>query len=388
MKKLTAILLALVLLIPGVLGASAETDSISSFEENFDSYPDGQITNHKLNDPSAWGYGMVGGSSNIRDKALVLNGTVSYQNLEIPGQLTAAGAFAQEQTWSITVTVPEGLEEKAEIAVLRYEGKGTPTTNRGTAITDGGLVLRDYTLYYTQLMDKDDPVNIRGEEKSLCKLTPGTYTLKRVMNMLEPEDFTCSIFVLDQAGKEVAKVKNVQIPHVTQLTTVTFGVNGVSREVIFDDYAIWASGVAANLTLTDAAGKALDAAEPHTGPVSYRLSWFNATGKEKTYILMAAYYEDGKVTGKQVIQELTLPPEGEGAETGTVETAEGQQVKLYLRDPAQERARLIRIILMGVAAAAALAAVVVGVIYLVKFMKKQKEKKAAKLQAFLNCDDE
>ena len=392
MRKFVVLFLALALLLPFATTAKAEeTTAMTSFAEDFDSYPDGQISDYKMKDPDAWGYGIAGGTSDIRNKALVLTGTATYQNKDVPAKITAAEAYAKEQTWEITVTVPEGLDAKAEIIALRYEGKGGPVTNRGTAITDGGLRIREYTLYYTQLLDKDDPVNIRGEEKALCKLDPGTYTLKRVMNMAEPENFTQSISVLDQSGKEIAKIKNVECPYFTDITAIYFGTAKANTEVILDNYKISATGAAANLFLTDAADKALKAEDKHSGAVNYRLAWFNAAQEEKTFILMAAYYDGDKLIREEVVQELTLPA-GEGAETGTVEAAQGEKVKLYLRDPAKEQAQRKQTILLIAGGAVALVAAVIAVIFLAKVAKKQnaksKAKKAAKLEAFLNCEDE
>lgn len=377
MKKLTAILLVLVLLMPMALGVSAETGKIASFEETFDSYPDGKITNLKMNPAYAWGYSMSrNGSSNIRDKALVLTGTVTYQNKAIPARITACDTYAKEQTWEITVTIPEGLDSEAGIALFRYEGKDTPKNNRNQAIPDNGIHIKDGVLYYTKLLYRDDPAKITTEDAALCKLNPGTYTFKRILNMRDPKHFTYSISLLDASGKEIAQIQDVDCPEFSQITAIYFGTDKANKEVIFDDYKLYASGIITDLTLTDAAtGKKLDSAEAQSVDTAYRLAWFNGTDKAKTLILMADIYEDDKVTEKKSLQEITLEPGQEGVETGTVELAEGQSVKFYLRDPAAERAKLIKTILTVAIPLVVVIAIVVAAI-LVRKKKKNAPQEA------------
>lgn len=354
MKKLTAFLLALVLLIPMALGVSAETGKIASFEENFDSYPDGKMTNLKMNPASAWGYGMGKGSSVIRDKTLVLTGTVNYQNKEIPGQITACGIYAKEQTWEITVTIPEGLDSEAEIQLLRYEGTENPKDNRGKAVTDNGIFIKDGILYYTKLLNKTNPAKIAAVDSTLCKLNPGTYTFKRTLRMHDPKNFTHSISLLDQNRKEIAQIQDVDCPEFSEITAIYFGTDKANKEVIFDDYKIYASGVITNLTHTD---------------TDYRLAWFNGTDEAKTVTVMAEFYEGEKLAEKKALRVITLAPNSEGEETGAVEVAEGQRVKIYIPGAAQQAQQIKTILTVAIPLA-------VIVIVVVAILAKKKKKNA------------
>ena len=359
-----------------------------TYLENFDTYPDGQMTSYKMNNSYAWGYGIVGGSSNIRNKALVLTGTVSYHNLHIPAQIIGGDTYAKDQTWELTVTIPEGLSEKSEILLLRYEAKGTPVSEKGIVARDGGIRIVGNTLYYSALLDKDDPVKIRTEYVELCKLNPGAYTVKRVMDMNDAKNFTYSLSVLAPNGTEVAKVKDVDCPYFTAITSIGFITDKVDKEVIFDDYKISATGVAADLTVKDAAtGKAVDTAEPYAGNAAYHLSWFNGTAQTKQLFLAAAIYENGKVIEKKNLQELTMEPGASGVENGTVEVAEGQSVEIYIRDPDAERAQRKRVITLAVMAGVLLVVLVLVVIALVKHGKKAKVIRDAKRKAFFDGED-
>jgi hypothetical protein len=62
----------------------------------------------------------------------------------------------------------------------------------------------------------------------------------------------------------------------------------------------------------------------------------NATEKEETATLMAAFYAGDTLVEEKVIKEVKMAPGYDGVETGIVEVAEGQSVKVYLKTTLQK----------------------------------------------------
>ena len=56
------------------------------------------------------------------NKVLAIRGTTEVRSANLPSNVTAGDTYAKDQTWRLTVTIPEGLAEDAEIIILNYAG--------------------------------------------------------------------------------------------------------------------------------------------------------------------------------------------------------------------------------------------------------------------------
>ena len=66
---------------------------------------------------------------------------------------------------------------------------------------------------------------------------------------------------------------------------------------------------------------------------AYRLSWMNTTNDEKSYSVVATYYNGETNVSEEVVKELKLAPNTEGVETGIVELGDkGSAVTVCLRE--------------------------------------------------------
>ena len=296
-----------------------------SFQENFDSYENGKLTTNKMAQTYAWATRVQeGDTAEAMDagdgKALALTGNASFGNITIPAKITAGDSYAEEQTWQIQFTVPKGLSPEAEIHLLKYIAEGTE-------VFDNGITVRDGTVYYSQVVE-----DTYVEDKELTKIKPGTYTLKREMNFSDPDYFTYSVYLLNAKGKEIARVENVPCPTFRTITSILFLTKNADQAVLFDDYALYASGLATDFELYDAAtGRNTEVETAVEGNAAYRLSWLNATDAEKKLEVVAAIYEGDALKEEKTVKTLTMKPGCDAIETGVVEVEEGQSVKVYLK---------------------------------------------------------
>ena len=296
-----------------------------AFSENFDSYENGELTATKMNSSHAWATRLSDGDTaevvTAGDgKALALTGSASFENITILPDITAGDSFAEEQTWQIDFTLPKGLSDQAEIYLLKY-------ASDNNKLMDNGLKIQDGTLYYSQLVE-----DTYVENKPLTKINPGTYTLKRVMNFSDPEYFTYSACLLNEKGKEIARVENIPCPTFGEIKSVLFFTKNANKAVLFDDYALYLSGLATDLTLYDATtGRNAEEDVAIAGGVGYRLSWLNATDAEKKLDVVAAIYEGDTLKEEKTVKTITMKPGCDAIDAGVVEVAEGQSVKLYLK---------------------------------------------------------
>ena len=310
-----------------------------SFQENFDSYNIGTMSADLMNPAAAWEYIVADGSAvNIVSfadgKALSVQGDVILRNTKIPARITAGDSYAKGQIWQLSVTIPEGMSADAVITLLTYTGSGMQ-------LKDGSLRIQGGKLVYSQIASGN---NAAIEYKDLCAMPAGTYTIKRIMNMSDPEHFTYSISVLDASGKEIASVKDVPTPNFTTAEAICFSVKGADKTVIFDNYSLTICGLAADFEIYDAAsGRYIQGEEmalPREQSTAYRLSWLNATDKEATATVMAAVYENGTLKEKKVIQEVKMQPGYDFVDTGIVEVAQGQSVWVYLQTSFGEQVQI------------------------------------------------
>ena len=292
-----------------------------SFLENFDSYANGPLTAEKLNPAYAWEFS---GSASIANKALALTGDARLQNVDVPAKITAGDSYAKEQTWEMTFTLPSGLSSNAEIYLLKYAGDSAKNG------TDGGIMIKGGKLYFSE--SRDGIVSYQA----LTDIKPGTYTVKRVMNFGNSNNFTYDLYLLDSKGKEITNTKNISTPSFTAIQSISFSTKSADKAVAVDNYKLYPSGLATDFELYDAAvGRNLigeEADEARNRSTAYRMSWLNATGSATTKTVVAAYYEGGNLKSEKAVKTLTMKPGYDGVETGVVEVKAGQSVHVYLKD--------------------------------------------------------
>jgi hypothetical protein len=141
--------------------------------------------------------------------------------------------------------------------------------------------------------------------------------------------------VYDTTGKELKRVSGVSTPAFKAITTINFATKDTDKAVYLDNYAVILTGVATDFEIYDAAlGVQVtdaDKENPRNKATAYRLSWLNATAQEETATVMAAIYNGSTLVEEKAIKEVKLVPGYDGVETGIVEVAEGQTVKVYLK---------------------------------------------------------
>jgi len=258
-----------------------------------------------------------GGTSTVKtvdgNKVLALLGNTEVRSVKMPGNVTAGDTYAEDQAWSMTVTIPEGLAADAEIVLLNYTG--TKTT-----ATDGGFKIAGGKLSYSE----------NGQYKELMDITAGTYTFKRVMDFNDGKAFS-TYYVYDASGKELKATEKVAVPAFDAITNIKFSTTGADKDVLVDNFKLSVTGTAADFSLYNAnTGMYVDTTKANAVPTAYRLSWLNATGKEETATVKADIYEGDKLKETKVIQELKMAPGCDGVETGIVGITEGQSVKVYV----------------------------------------------------------
>jgi len=295
-----------------------------SFLYDFESVAEGAFDYNTSTPTNAWGFtwkkfGDTKGASTVvtvdGNKKLSIVGTSLNWIKELPNNVTAGDTYAEDQAWELTVTVPEGMNAEAEIIILNYSGKKE-------SAEDGGFKIQGGKLYYG--LDNE-------EYAELMDIAAGTYTFTRYMNFNDSAAFYCTYVVADATGKELKRVENIAVPTFDYIETLGFGVRESSQAVIVDDFKIYLTGTALDFGIYDAAtGQDAVLNETRDSSTAYRLSWLNATDKAETATLKADIYEGGALKETKTVKTIEMKPGTDGIETGVVEIAEGQSVKVYL----------------------------------------------------------
>ncbi len=293
-----------------------------AYLEDYESYKENtKLLAANLRDLGGWTVQPKGSDLLIvndgKDKALSITGDSLLENKLIPANVTVGDEYAKKQSWEITVTVPAGIAEDAQITLLNYDGDMDDT--------DGGFVIKGNTLYYgTGEMDEEfEPVYAE-----LMELKPGTYTLRRDLNF--GQTFYCDYSVLS-GDKVVKTAQKVKIPTFKgKVQSVGIKCDNMNQRLILDDYTLRATSAAADLYLYDTAlGLKLDNDAKQTKSTTYRLSWANASKQTETAAVKADITSGGKTTTK-TLKSVTLNPGCDGVEYGTVDVKAGETVKIYL----------------------------------------------------------
>ena len=247
------------------------------------------------------------------NNVLALEGDATVNSVKLPGNITAGDSYAKNQTWEITVTIPES--QNGTIRLLCYAGTDQ-------AKDDGGFKIENGKVYYSK----------NGEYAELGKVSPGTYTFRRTLDLTDAQAFTSGYYVLSQ-GSVLYQAADVPVPAFTAITSIGFTAKQVTKAVHLDDFRITVAGSrAADFTLFDAL-TGITVKDPNaqrSEATAYRLSWLNASGKTETAQVQALIYEDGKLQETKTLKAVTMEPGCDGVEAGVVEVAAGQTLKVKL----------------------------------------------------------
>jgi len=301
-----------------------------AFAETFEVYEDGTDYVPNVQPTGTWEVKKgKDGTAIIQtvngNKVLAIKGTNSLKNVKMPKNITAGDTYAEDQTWEVTVTVPAGMTADAEIVILNVFSSISKSEEGGFKIA-GGKVYYDNAGKYVELPGVDVSAG-------------GTYTFKRTVNFNKADAFNSDYAVLDSTGKQLAKVNN--IPMVTvkvPVQRIGLSVANVTGDaVLFDNYKLYASGVATDFELYDAESgvKQTDITKARETDTAYRLSWMNATSTEKVYSVIAAYYNGDTLVSEKVIKEIKMAPGTDAVDYDIVKNEEGKTLKVYLRNDSQ-----------------------------------------------------
>jgi hypothetical protein len=168
----------------------------------------------------------------------------------------------------------------------------------------------------------------------------GKYTFIREMDFNTKDAFTCDYYVYDATGALVGKVMDIPVAD-KDIPVYSLGMtlkNPSGAGILLDDFRIYPTKTAADFS-TFNAETGIKATGSETGNVAYRLSWLNTAQTEKSYTVMAAYYDGDTKISEEVVKEVKLAANGDGVITGVVENKQaGKIMQLYLKDnnPADE----------------------------------------------------
>ncbi len=302
-----------------------------AYGENFEGFKVGTEYNYDNALPaSCWenkkqGTGsaiVIADPANADNQVLELKGNYTLKNVKMPKNVRAGDTYAEHQAWEVTVTLPSDLAADAELVLLN----SGPEKKKAT---DGGFKVVGTKVYYDQ---KGEYVELAG-----VSLTAGAkYTFIREMDFTTEDAYTCDYYIYDAEGKIVGKAKNIALAKMDiPIYSVSMSVKNINGQaVLLDDYKLYQTSVATDFYLYDAKTgmQITDKEKAHNGDVAYRLSWLNGTQTEKSFTVMAAYYNGETLVTEKAVQEVKMAPGTESVLTGTVENTEGQTLKIYLKD--------------------------------------------------------
>ncbi len=332
---------------------------------------------------------IVADPANAGNKVLAIKGTYSAKNVKLPGHIYAGDTYAEHQSWEISFTLPADLAADAELVLLNV-------INDKKAAKEDGFKLVGGKVFY----GKD------GEyaEMEGVTLTAGTrYTAERVFDFSDEKAPICTYTIYAADGTVVGQAKKVSVNTlVTPIFTVNFSCKNVAGEaILLDDYRLYPSKVNTDFYTynADTGMRNTDTNQPVAANLAYRFSWLNATNEEKSYTVMAAYYDGETKVSEEVVKEIKMAPNTDYVDLGVVENKQaGKTMVLYLKDnnPAEEDDPVVApggdeptpepkpngldtqtIIII----AAAAAAVVIAVVVIVIVASAKKKKKAAAAEA-------
>ena len=276
-----------------------------AFAETFESYKLGAFT---TSTPYPHSYWTVTGSATVQKngstQALALSGNTTVTNSAVPELITAGDAYAKQQAWEVTFTLPDG--NYGDLTLL-----DCGTYDVGVKITGGKLYYNRSTEY---------------AEMTGVTLSAGTYTVKREVDFRTANAYTGSYTLYDASGAVLKEVKDVPMYGFDlPVKTIKFSSANASVPVLIDNYKLYPTGATTIFELYDAKfGKKLTGTNvERTEDTAWRVSWMNASDQYK----VARVY-DAK-TGT-ILKKIEMAPGMDGVETGTVTLTGGKVVQLAL----------------------------------------------------------
>ena len=259
------------------------------------------------------------------DQVLALSGTYALKLKTVLKNITAGDSYAKNQAWEIDVTVPADMGAEAEVVLFDIYGNKSKSLEGGFKI-NGGKVYYDNAGSYVELAGVDVSAG-------------GKFKFQRSVNFNNKEALTCDYTVYDASGKVLGQAKDIPMVALElPLEKLGFSVFKVTGDAVcMDNLKLYATGLAADFELYDAKTgmEYSDLETAKDSATAYRLSWMNATAYEKAYSIVAAYYKGDQLVEEKVIEQIKMAPGTDCVETGVVEVAEGQSVKIYARNDSQ-----------------------------------------------------
>jgi len=259
--------------------------------------------------------------TNAENQVLAVTGSYTLKNVKILKNITAGDTFAEFQGWEVSFTLPANMAADAELVLLNASGNTK-------ASKDGGFKITGNKVYYS---NNGSYVELAG-----VTLTADTkYTVLRDMDFTNAEAITCDYYVysgdtlLGSAMDIPVAAMSVPVDYIS----MSFK-NIAGQAVLLDDYRLYATHVATDFYRYDATtGMPVAETDKTEGNTAYRLSWLNGTGKEKSYTVMAAYYEGETMVSEEAVEEIKMAPYADGVAMGVVEHKQaGKTMQLYLKD--------------------------------------------------------
>ena len=282
---------------PVITGTSDRYEKDPSFAETFEGFANGAAFTEDVTDAWKVSGGAVSVKNNGGSKALALSGNTKLTNVNAPKNITAGDKYAQQQTWQVTVTVPNG----GELQLLSASDK-----DLGVKIADG-KVYYDNGGSYAAIPD--------------VSVTAGsTYTIKREVNFTNA---TSDYAVYDASGKSLGSVKGKKLANISlPVTEITIAAKDVTGTAYIDNYKLYPAGLTTDFMVFDAdTGFEVDAKASRNKDSAYRVSWLNATGKD----MIAKVYN-----GSTLVGEFRMGVGQDGVNTGVVK-ANGKSVLLTVK---------------------------------------------------------
>jgi len=266
---------------------------------------------------------IVADPTNAANKVLSVKGTYTANNVKMPTKIYAGDTYAEHQAWEISFTLPSDLAADAELILLNV-------TNEKKNAKDDGFKIAGGKVYYGQ-----DGTYVEMEGVTL---TAGTkYTAVREFDFTNSEAPICTYTIYAADGSTVGQAKKVSVNTlVTPIYTISFSCKKVAGEaILLDDYRLYPTKVNTDFYTynADTGMRNTDTNQPIAANVAYRFSWLNATNTEKSYTVMAAYYDGDNKVSEEVVKEIKMAPNTDFVDMGIVENKqEGKTLVLYLKD--------------------------------------------------------
>ena len=386
---------------PVITKADNYNKEYAAYQETFEAYEVGSEYNYNSVKPEyVWEPKKQGASSakivadptDSAKKMLAVTGNYEFKNVKMPDNILGADTYAKYQAWEISFILPDDIAADAELQLLYAVHSKNKFKDQGVKIA-GGKVFYD---------NAGELVELAG-----VTLSAGVkYTVVREFDFTNAEACTCRYRVYDAEGKEIGKTAKVPVPAKWELpiATIAYATKKVTgNPVLFDNYRLYTTKVNTDFYLYYAkTGMPIateDMNKPQKDAVAYRFAWLNSTDTEKSYTIMAAYYDGETKVSEEAVKEVKMAPYSNSFEAGEFENKqEGKSVLIYVKDnnppeveddpiggdkPTEEpvddgeKTGLDSKMIIIIAAAAAVVVIAVVVIVIVASAKKKKKAAAA-----------